>query len=320
MVRTTVVIPNYNGINYIENCLKSILSSTVEVKVLVVDNGSTDGSKEVVKSSFGNVEMVEMQKNTGFCHACNEGIRKSDTEFVMLLNNDTKILPDTIERLEKDMDEYPKAMAFQAKMVSMNNPDITDSAGDYYCALGWAFARGKDKPSNRYHGIKKVFSACGGASLYRKSFLDDIGLLDENHFAYLEDVDLGYRGNIRGYGSYVDEDASVYHAGSAFSGSRHNEFKVSLSSKNSIYLIYKNMPVLQIILLLPFLLIGYLIKIAFFAAKKLGKTYLKGLKEGFTLSFSKEGRNHKVKFSMKNLPNYIALHFILIINIFRKLG
>lgn len=320
MARTTVVIPNYNGINFIENCLKSVLSSTVDVKVVVVDNGSTDGSKELVKSSFGEVEIVEMNKNTGFCHACNEGIAVSDTEFVMLLNNDTKIMPDTVERLEKDMDINKNALAYQAKMVSMNNPDITDSAGDYYCALGWAFAMGKDKPASDYKGRKRIFSACGGAALYRRRILDEIGLLDENHFAYLEDVDLGYRGNINGYGSYVDNDAVVLHAGSAFSGSRYNEFKVSLSSKNSIYLIYKNMPVLQIILFLPFLAIGYLIKVAFFIKKGLGLKYLKGLGAGFKLSSSGEGRERKVKFRMKNLPNYVAIHVLLIINIFKRLG
>lgn len=320
MIRTTVVIPNYNGIKYIENCLKSILSSTVDVKVLVIDNGSTDGSKELVKSSFGHVEMVEMDKNTGFCHACNVGIEKSDTEFVMLLNNDTEIFSDTIEKLERDMDEYPHALSFQAKMVSMSNPDLTDSAGDYYCAFGWAFAIGKDKPSLNYSGKRRIFSGCGGATIYRKSILNSIGFLDENHFAYLEDVDLGYRGNIEGYTNYVDEDAVVLHAGSAFSGSRYNEFKVSLSSKNSIYLIYKNMPFIQIILLLPFLLIGYLIKIVFFLKKGLGRTYVKGMGAGFRLSLSEEGKKHKVKFRVKNLLNYVVLHFVLIVNIFRRLG
>ena len=318
MIKTTVVIPNFNGIKYIEDCLISVLSSSVDVNVIVVDNNSTDGSRELVMRSFPMVRTICMDKNTGFCHAVNVGISNSNTEFVMLLNNDAIVEKEAIELLEKDLELRPKVWAAQAKMVRMSNHDIIDSAGDYYCALGWAYALGKDKPAGLYTGKKMIFSACGGAALYRRCVFDEIGKFDEAHFAYLEDVDMGYRANIFGYKSMADMDAVVYHAGSGSSGSRYNEFKIRHSSRNSVYLIYKNMPLGQIILNLPFLTIGYLIKIAFFTLKGFGKVYVRGLFEGFGLCMKKKDTSARIRFKAGRLSTYIALEILLVVNVLRR--
>ena len=124
-------------------------------------------------------------------------------------------------------------------MLSMKNPDIMDGAGDRYNALGWAFAIGKGRPSTDYNTPMPIFSASAGAALYRKEYLQKTGLLDELHFAYLEDVDLGYRARILGYRNAYEPTAKVYHAGSATTGSRYNPFKITHSSRNNIYLIYQ---------------------------------------------------------------------------------
>lgn len=321
MSRTTLVIPNINGTEYIENCLDSVFASDVEVSVIVVDNGSTDGSVDIIKEKYPQVDLICHAENTGFCKATNEGAVKAETEFVMFLNNDTVIKEDAVRILEESMDAHPEAFSIQALMLSLKEPEIIDSAGDEYCALGWAFARKKGKNVSKLgqrDRLFNVFSGCGGACLYRKSVLDEIGVLDENHFAYLEDVDLGYRALIYGYKNYCAKNAVVYHAGSAFSGSRHNSFKVNLSSRNSIYLIYKNMPILQKIINLPFLLIGYLIKIAFFTLKGLGGTYVKGVFTGVKMSFGRETTPNRVKFRFKNLGNYFLIQFRLWINIFKR--
>lgn len=320
MIKTTVVIPNLNGSEYISNCLKSVFNSDTEVAVTVVDNGSSDGSVETVMKDFPQVNLIRLDENTGFCHATNLGIASSETEYVMFLNNDTVVNKDSIGILENFLDTNPKAFSAQALMVQLKDSSKVDSAGDYYCALGWAYGRGKDKPVTKYRtGSSKVFSGCGGACLYRKSILDNIGYLDENHFAYLEDVDLGYRALLTGYANYVCYDSVIMHAGSGFSGSRHNEFKVGLSAKNSIYLIYKNQPILQILINLPFLIIGYAIKLLFFISKGLGKTYLQGIAAGIKLSFSDSGKPHRVKFVFNRLKSYIKVQFLLWINIFRRL-
>ena len=317
MYKTTVIIPNYNGIAYIEKCLLTVLASETKTDVIVVDNGSADGSKELVKSRFPEVTLVELETNTGFCFAVNTGIEKAKTPYVILLNNDTEVSPDAFKRLEEDLDRDDTLFSVQSKMVSLKDKDKIDGAGDIYCALGWAHALGKGRPSSKYTGLKKVFSACAGAAIYRKEILDKIGYLDNNHFAYLEDVDLGYRARIYGYKNAVDLDSVVFHAGSASSGSRYNEFKIINSAKNSIYLIYKNMPLVQLIINLPLLLLGYFIKFLFFLFKGYAGTYLKGIGEGFKLSFDKNTRKNKVRFAFSRLSRYIYIEIMLLINIVR---
>ena len=206
-LRSTIIIPNYNGIKYIENCLVSLADEPA--RVVVVDNGSADGSRELVQEKFPHVQVISLDKNYGFCGAVNRGIAESGkdkTPYVILLNNDTVVESGFVRALEKALDGDQKAFSGAARMVNMYRPEVIDDAGDYYCALGWAFAAGKDKPAADYGRSREVFSACGGACIYRRSVLGKIGLLDENHFAYLEDVDIGYRARIYGYRSlYVPE-------------------------------------------------------------------------------------------------------------------
>ncbi len=316
--RTTVVIPNYNGIEYMENCLASLLEGSAIPEVIVVDNGSADGSCGLIRERFPAVRLIELGENTGFCHAVNVGIRKADTEFVFLLNNDTTVEKSCVEELEKALEASPKLFCAGAKMINMKFPEKIDDAGDFYCALGWAFARGRDEPASKYQRDERIFSACAGAALYRREYLLEIGLFDEAHFAYLEDVDAGYRANIHGFRNLLASKALVYHAGSATSGSRHNRFKVELSSRNSVYLVYKNMPVAQLLINLPFLLAGFFLKFLFFAGKGLGKVYLKGLLRGIRLALSGEGRKRKVRFRWKRLPNYLWIQWELWAGIFRR--
>lgn len=313
VIKSTVVIPNYNGISYIKNCLDSLLviKAKKDFHIIVVDNHSTDGSKELILEKYPQIKVIAFDENTGFCRAVNAGIAASDTEFVILLNNDTTVEDGFVTALENAMERHPKAFSVGAKMVDMKNPAIIDDAGDFYCALGWAFARGTGKPSNKYAKETKVFSACAGAAIYRKSVLDVIGTFDEIHFAYLEDLDIGYRARIYGYQNYFTPDAVVHHAGSASSGSRHNAFKVDLSSKNSIYVIYKNMPVLQQIINLPFLMLGYLVKWLFFIRKGLGKNYARGVACGMKRNWSKEAKKHKVRFKMSHFCNYFLIQMEL---------
>lgn len=318
--KSTVVIPNYNGIAYIKNCLDSLMAEmkNTPFKIIVVDNYSTDGSKEIVLSEYKEVTLIGFEENTGFCKAVNAGVEKSDTEYVILLNNDTVVEEGFVRALEEIMDEHPRAFSAGAKMIDMKNPDVLDDGGDFYCALGWAFAGGKGKRADKYVKKRKVFSSCAGAAIYRKSILDKVGYFDENHFAYLEDLDIGYRAKIYGYSNYFSPKAIVKHAGSASSGSRHNAFKVDLSSKNSVYVIYKNMPLLQILINLPFLVPGYLFKWLFFIKKGLGKNYFTGVLKGIKWSFSKEAKKHKVKFRFSHLKNYILIQLELWKNIFLR--
>lgn len=319
-IKSTVIIPNYNGIKFIENCMKALEKETsTKYHILVVDNGSNDGSREWVEANYSQVQVIALPDNTGFCGAVNAGIKAAKTDYVILLNNDTEVEYGFVKALEEALESEEKSFSVSAKMVDMYHKELLDGAGDLYCALGWAFARGKGKAaSGRCEKQEEIFSACGGAAIYRRNILEKIGYFDQNHFAYLEDCDLGYRAQIFGYRNFYTPRAVVYHAGSGVSGSRHNEFKVSLSSKNSIYLIYKNMPFLQIVFNLPLLIPGFLVKYLFFIRKGLGHTYSKGILNGLKLCLSEEGRQRKIPFTWKRFPNYVRIQWKLWINTIRR--
>ena len=235
---------------------------------------------------------------------------------MLLLNNDVKVEEDFVKNLEHAIEKKKDYFSIGAKMVSMKEPEQMDDAGDFYCALGWVFARGKGRPEKDYQKSGQVFSACAGAAIYRKHVLEEIGCFDENHFAYLEDVDIGYRAKIYGYKNGFCHKAVVLHAGSGFSGSRYNEFKVTLSSRNSMYVIGKNMPFLQILLNSPLLLAGIFIKWIFFTRKSMGKIYIRGIMKGVYGYLTKVRKEKKVPFQMKHLKNYCRIQMELWVNLF----
>ena len=314
--RSTIIIPNYNGMAYLENCLASLRGEPA--RVIVVDNGSTDGSRELVQEKFPKVRLISLDRNYGFCRAVNRGMEASETTYVILLNNDTEAQPGFVKALEKAMDGDERVFSGAARMVRMDAPSRIDDAGDYYCALGWAFAAGRDKPAENYDAPREIFSACGGACIYRRRILQKIGGFDENHFAYLEDVDLGYRARLYGFRNLYVPGAVVRHAGSASSGSRYNAFKAELTARNSVYLAYKNMPPGQMLLNLPFLLAGFLIKQLFFLKKGLGKSWWKGLVKGIGLCRSPEGKKRRVRFDSERLPAYVRIQWELWRNIWYR--
>lgn len=304
----SVVIPNYNGEKYIEDCLGALNDQLMkDFQLIVVDNGSTDRSLDIVRDLCPGAMIIELEKNYGFSRAVNEGIKASEAPYVILLNNDTRVLPDYVGRLYNAIRSDDRIFSVSARMVQMYAPGLLDNAGDMYCCLGWAFARGKDKPVGTCERRTDIFSACAGAAIYRKSVFDVIGYFDEAHFAYLEDVDVGYRARICGYRNVYEPSAVVSHVGSAISGSRYNKFKISLSSRNNVYLAYKNMPLLQLILNLPFLIAGFLVKTVFFMRKGHGVTYVKGLFKG--LSMCK--RDSKFPYKNRNFGNYLKIQLEL---------
>lgn len=318
----TVVIPNYNGMTYLPGCLQALQeqeSDAPEFTVLVVDNGSTDGSVQELEERWPEVETVLLSENTGFCHAVNVGIEASQTPYVILLNNDTKVKTGFIKALYEAIIRDEEIFSVSAQMLMWDKPELIDDAGDRLCVLGWAYARGKGKTAETYRKSVEVFAACGGASIYRKSVFAQIGLFDEEHFAYLEDIDIGYRAQIYGYRNFYEPTAQVLHFGSASTGSRYNERKTELASANNIYVVGKNMPLLQVLLNVPFLFVGFCIKFLFFCRKGMGKVYWQGLCRGWKRCFSEAGRRHKVKFCWKNLGNYVRIQVQLYGNTFRIL-
>lgn len=323
MVTVSIVIPNYNGIKYLEECFASLFAQkdAPDYRVILVDNGSEDESVEWTREHYPQIQIITLPENTGFCHAVNVGIKADDGEYVILLNNDTKCRPYFVKALYEAIskDETGKLFSVSARMLCWQDETLLDGAGDRYCALGWAFARGKLRKADKYDTSVKIFSSCGGAAIYSRKILEKIGLFDEAHFAYLEDMDLGYRAKINGYENRYEPGAEVIHYGSATSGSRYNPWKVELAAANSVYVVYKNMPFLQWLWNVPFLFLGKLVKWLFFVRKKMGKAYLRGIGKGWKKSFSKEGRKNKVRFRWRNLGHYFGIQWQLYVNLFRYL-
>lgn len=319
-MKITVIIPNYKGKDYIRPCLDSLREQQTTpslFKTLVVDNGSTDGVPEIVRREYPEVNILELSENTGFCHAVNVGIRAADTPYVLLLNNDTIVKPGFVAALLERIESDSRIFSVSPMMLNMRDESRIDDAGDRYNALGWAFARGKGQPARRYQKPVRIFAACGGASLYRREAVLALGGFDENHFAYLEDIDIGYRARIHGWHNVYEPRAMVLHAGSAASGSRYNAFKVKLSSANNAYMIGKNMPLFQLFLNFPLLFIGFCTKTAFFAKKKMGMLYVKGYAEGIARCFGSAGKEHKVRFKWRNLWNYCCIQGTLWLDLVR---
>ena len=312
MSKVSVIIPNYNGKKYLRDCLDAMeCQSFRDFEVLLIDNGSDDGSGDLIRKEYPWVRRISLRENTGFCGAVNQGIRNSASPFVILLNNDTVADKNFIKELLKAIEDKPQAFSCQAKLLKMKEQDKMDDGGNYYCALGWAFAQGKGRPERDYSREKKIFAACGGAAIYRREILDRTGLFDEEHFAYLEDIDIGYRGRLLGYENWYCPDAKVFHVGSGTTGSRYNLFKVRYSSRNNVYLLYKNMPFLQILWNSPLLITGFAVKAAFFAARGFGKEYLSGLKNGIVISV----KNKDKKFKADSPKRYFAIQLELYKNL-----
>lgn len=315
MSKVSVVIPNYNGMQYVKTCMDSLMQQTFpDFEILFVDNGSVDGSREYVETHYPETRMIAFPENTGFCKAVNAGIKASESEYVVLLNNDTQVDADFLKELYMGIRDKKRAFSAAARMLQFTARDKIDDAGNFYNALGWAYARGKGKPAVNYEKEQKVFSACAGAAIYRKKVFEKIGYFDEEHFAYLEDMDIGYRAQIAGYENWYLPRAKVYHVGSGTTGSRYNQFKIRYSSRNNVYMIYKNMPLGQIILNLPLLLLGFGIKLLFFTCKGYGREYAAGIKNGFSIS----RKNKKVRFLLKNAGNYVRIQMQLWHNLVRR--
>lgn len=315
MPEVTVIIPNYDGMAFIERCLNALRKQTVsEFKTLVVDNGSKDGSQILVKQNYTEVELIQLEENYGFCRAVNEGIHKAGTPYVILLNNDTEVEENFVEELLKAIKRFQGIFSCQAKMLNFTERDIIDDAGDLYSAFGWAFARGKGRKDKYYQKYARIFACCGGAAIYRTSIFEEIGFFDERHFAYLEDIDIGYRAKIYGYENRYVPSARVYHVGSGTSGSRYNKTKVLLAARNNIYLIYKNMPLLQRILNVPLIMVGLLLKQLFFIKKRMGSAFFLGTCRGFGMC----RRKYRVRFKWQHFTNYVGIQLELWKNIWKR--
>ena len=306
-ITTTIIIPNYNGLKFMDECIRSLNAQTYpNFRTLVVDNGSTDGSVEWLKEH--QIDTIFLPENTGFSGAVNVGIKAADTPYVLLLNNDVRVDEYFVAEMVRAIGQSERIFSVSSRMIQMYHPDRLDDAGDMYSLLGWAYQRGVGRDLTHYRRSSRVFSACAGAAIYRREVFEEIGYFDEMHFAYLEDIDVGYRAKIAGYCNLYCPSAKVFHVGSGTSGSKYNSFKVKLAARNNVYLNYKNMPAPQLLVNSLPIVAGIAGKYFFF--KKLGfeKDYVAGVLEGIKTV----KKTRKVPYRKEDFPNYLAIEWELI--------
>ena len=237
----SVVIPNWNGKHFLTTCLDSLQTQSYSpIEIIIVDNASTDGSQTFIREQYPEVRLIELDTNRGFTGACNAGIEVAQGELVALLNNDTEVDTNWVRALVDAFATDPKVGIVASKMLLFDKRDHIHTVGDYFTTGGQAGNRGVwQRDTGQYNTPEYVFSACGGASAYRQSLLEQTGLLDDDFFFLLEDMDLAWRAQLLGWQALYTPNAIVYHHLSATGGGVTASF---YNGRNTIILLAKNFP------------------------------------------------------------------------------
>jgi GT2 family glycosyltransferase len=276
----SVVVLNWNGSRLVGQCLNSLRDQTYRpLEIIVVDNASTDGSAEVVREKFPWVKLVVNEKNLGFGGGNNVGIKACGGRYIMMLNNDTHLDPVCIQELKKAIEKDKKYGACASKILLEYEDNLIDAAGIVICPDGLSIGRGRLEKGDLYDKEVEVFFASDCACLYRREMLEDIGLYDEDFFAYADETDMGWRAQLRGWRCIYTPRARVYHFHSASSGA-YSPFKAFLAERNRIWVAVKNFPV-------PLLVFGQFYTFWRYILQAYGAFAGKGAAGRFTSDFSK---------------------------------
>jgi GT2 family glycosyltransferase len=253
--RVTVIILNWNGWHHLERCLPALLAQTyLDFEIVVVDNGSADGSAALVQDRFPQVRLIANSKNLGFAQANNQAIQSTSSPYIVTLNNDTRPEPTWLEEMARAMEANAEIGMVASKVLYMAPPHLVDSAGIEIDRAGFAWNRYNGQPdSAEEHEPYEVFGPNAAAALYRREMLDDVGFFDASFFAYYEDVDLAWRARMMGWSCLYVPRASVYHVHSATSR-QGSPLKQHLLARNKLWTILKNYPAPALWLNLPTIL------------------------------------------------------------------
>jgi hypothetical protein len=244
-IRVAVLVLSHNGLRWLKRCLPSLISSAApHVGIFVVDNGSTDGSLEYVRSHFPQFRILRLERNLGFAKAYDEAIHQVFADYVLLLNNDTLVLShDWIDRLLEVVERDPSVGAVQCKMVSLIEQDKLDSVGvmgiKYWQGF---FDIGKFETDRNQYDSPPInpFSICAGAALIKRSVYLEVGGFDPRFLAYMEDADFSWRLRLAGYRITYQPLAKIAHAWRGSWGHERDAFLTYLSRRNLLRMLLKN--------------------------------------------------------------------------------
>ncbi|MCK8489225.1 glycosyltransferase family 2 protein [Paenibacillus sp. MBLB2552] len=249
----TVQIVTYNSAEDITDCLDAVLKQTYPIdQILVIDNASKDGTADRVSSYIKDlgqprVQFVPNLSNSGFAPAHNQGIRMTQSDYVLVLNPDVELGAEYVERIVKLMDRHREVGSATGLLLLKSSPDIVDSTGLLMNGIWRAVDRGAGEPATKWGESGEVFGVSGAAAVYRRAMIEEISMqgefFDEDFFAYKEDVDVAWRANLLGWKAYYCADALATHARGWKKGSR-NQQPLAIrrySYINRYKMIYKNL-------------------------------------------------------------------------------
>jgi GT2 family glycosyltransferase len=251
MIKTAVVILNWNGLGFLKMFLGTVLQHSLneETAVFVADNGSTDGSKEWVAENFKEVSVISLDKNHGFAGGYNLALSQVDAKYYVLLNSDIEVTPGWLNPLVSFLDSNPDAASCQPKVLSYARKDYFEHAGAAGCFIdkyGYPFCRGRvithvEKDNGQYDNRCDVFWSSGACMIVRSDAWKKCGGFDADFFAHMEEIDLCWRFHKAGYRVCYIPDSVIYHIGGG-TLSYTSPFKTYLNFRNSLFLLYKNLP------------------------------------------------------------------------------
>jgi hypothetical protein len=238
-----IIIPNFNGADYLGECLDSIREQSFnDIEVVIVDNASSDGSDAMVASKYPEFKLLRQNENLGYAAAVNAGVEACTGEFVIILNSDTRVEPEFVAELHAALVAESQASMAAPKMLFARDPRVINSMGLGYSITGTNHDIGFGVLDGPEFSEKKwIFGPCGGAGMYRRDMLEDVGRFDEEFFMYYEDVDFCFRAQLAGHRCIFVPAARVHHIEGAGSGTLPRPRNYYLA-RNSLAVIAKNFP------------------------------------------------------------------------------
>jgi GT2 family glycosyltransferase len=281
MPLVSILIVNYNGEGLTINCLKALEEQSFkDFEIIIIDNASTDNSVNEIEKYLqvsplsSLVKLVPLKKNAGFAGGCLEGLRRAHGTYVALLNNDAEPHEGWLAELVKAMGSDSRIGICASKML-VHGTDIIDCAGDGFSTALKGFGEGEEQKSFLYNKKRYVFGACGGAALYRRKMIEEIGFFDEDFFLIHEDIDLNFRAQLNGWKTLYVPTAIVHHKVRSSIG-HMSDLAVYYTLRNTEFVKVKNIPLAIFIRCFIEFIIGILTEFLYFCIKhKRLKLYFK---------------------------------------------
>ena len=248
--KVAIVILNWNGQNYLEKFLPSLLATAYDNKeIIVADNGSTDGSVSLLQQHFPQIKLIRFNENNGFAKGYNVALKNIQADYYAIINSDIEVLPGWLTPLINLLEQDKLNAACQPKLLSYKNRNLFEyagGAGGWLDSFGYPFARGRvfdicEEDKGQYDTIERVFWVTGAAMIIRSGVFNEMKGFDEYFFAHQEEIDLCWRMQLAGYKLYCCPSSVVYHVGGG-TLPRGNSLKTYLNFRNNQIMLYKNLP------------------------------------------------------------------------------